>query len=185
MATPRRRASSEESQRLLVSDSGPLIVFAIAGLLPTLRELRGPVLVPSAVLRECLARPAKPGVREIDEALQCGVLVETLVEAVDQAQSKRKGEKDLRASSNLGDGEIEVLSVCKSNNYIAVIDEVRARKVAKLMKIKVVGSGGLLLELKRAGLIVAIQPVLDVWARHDYFIAPAIRAELLRLAQEA
>ncbi len=160
---------------LLVSDSGPLIVFAIAGLIPQLMQLRGSVLVPKAVLQECLVRPAKPGYREIQEALKAGHLLE--IESAPNLITSH-------SSTNLGDGELAVLSLCKSNDYIAVIDEVRARKLAKLMGIRYVGSGGLLLELKRAKLVSAIKPILDVWAAHDYFISSAIRNSLLEIAQE-
>jgi uncharacterized protein len=164
-----------------------LIVFAIAELLPALRELRGPLIVPSEVLHECLVRPAKPGVREIHEGLRDGFLVEIQADAtiVEPAQVFTQNTKALPSVSNLGEGEIAVLSICKRFDYIAVIDEVRARKVAKLMGVKLVGSGGLLLELKRAGLVAAIKPVLEIWARHDYFIAQAVRHSLLRLAQES
>jgi uncharacterized protein len=165
-------------QSLLVSDSGPLIVFAIASLLPILKNLRGPLVVPSAVLNECLLRPAKPGVREIQDALAQGCLIEmqpdASIAALDSAANL----------GNLGEGEIAVLSACKALGYIAIIDEVRARRLAKFMKITHVGSGGLLLELKRTGLITSIRPTLDLWAQHDYFISPSIRQSLLEIAQE-
>jgi predicted nucleic acid-binding protein len=162
-------------KQLLVSDSGPLIVFAIAGLLPALGQLRGPLLVPSAVLNECLARPSKPGVSEIRNALINGSLLEIQPSSTHDT---------LRSDSALGQGEIAVLSICKAKGYIAVIDEVRARKLAKFMQINYVGSGGLLLELKRAKIIAEIKPVLDTWAAHDYFISDAIRGSLLTIAQE-
>ena len=163
---------------LLVSDSGPLIVFAIAGLLPVLKNLRGALLVPTAVLHECLLRPAKPGVREIQDALAQGCLIEMQADAsltpIDSAANP----------GNLGEGEIAVLSACKAYGYIAIIDEVRARRLAKFMNITYVGSGGLLLELNRVGLLSAIRPTLDLWAQHDYFISPSIRQSLLGIAQE-
>jgi uncharacterized protein len=174
------------TRRILVSDSGPLIVFAIAELLPLLSQLRGPLIAPSAVLHECLARPAKPGVREIQEALRQGFLVEIQSDAalLEPHRTVTEHPEALPSFVGLGEGEIAVLSICKKYDYIALIDEVRARKVAQLMGVELVGSGGLLLELKRAGVLAAIKPVLEIWARHDYFIAQSVRHSLLRLAQE-
>lgn len=126
-------------------------------------------------MNESWLRPAKPGVREIQEALAQGFLKEVEIDTTSI---------ELRPKSNLGDGELAVLSICQANDYVAVIDEVRARKLARLMDIKLVGSGGLLLELKRSNLIYAVKPILDLWAQHDYFISNAMSLSILKIARE-
>jgi predicted nucleic acid-binding protein len=80
----------------------------------------------------------------------------------------------LIASWDLGKGESEVLSLAmqKGTNVTAVLDDLQARKCAKLLDIGLIGSVGLLTMAKRVGLVKAVKPeinkLIDVGIRIDY-----------------
>lgn len=66
----------------------------------------------------------------------------------------------LVAAWDLGRGESEVLSLAMQKRIGAkvVLDDLQARKCAKLLDIGLIGSVGLLLIAKRIGLVNAVQP---------------------------
>ena len=66
-----------------------------------------------------------------------------------------------------------------------VVDDKRARKVAKLNQIKITGSLGILLLAKQEGLISAVKPLLDQLRTSDIFINENLIAKTLRLASES
>ena len=67
------------------------------------------------------------------------------------------------AAWDLGQGESEVLSLGMQKGMGAkvVLDDLQARKCAKLLDIGLIGSVGLLLMAKRVGLINAVQPEIN------------------------
>ena len=160
---------------LLVADAGPLIVLGLAGLLAPVAQLHGALAVPAAVLAECLERPSLPGAAQIQAALADGYLQPVL-----------DGKPLVQASSvhGLGAGELAVLAYAQAHGLTALVDERRARSTAQRMGIRIVGSGALLVALKRATLIPSVGAVLDAWATHGYYVAGTVRAALLTAAGE-
>ena len=59
-----------------------------------------------------------------------------------------------------------------------------ARQVAERLNVPVVGSGAILLALKKHGLVTSIQPALAAWAKHGYFVSAKLKGELLARAGE-
>ena len=66
-----------------------------------------------------------------------------------------------------------------------LLDDSRARKIAKLNAISVVGSLGVLLLAKRNGLINLLKPRLVAIEDAGIFLSADLAAEVLRLASEA
>lgn len=63
---------------------------------------------------------------------------------------------------DLGPGESEVLSFAFSNpDYTAIVDDAAARRCARSLGIKVIGTGGLLVLAKRKGLVESIIPCIQ------------------------
>jgi predicted nucleic acid-binding protein len=89
------------------------------------------------------------------------------------------------AAGGLGRGELEAMALYKRLDADRLlVDDMRARKVAHLNSIQVVGSVGVLLLAKERGLLLAVRPPLDVIQRAGIHLSPAIVAEALRLAEE-
>jgi predicted nucleic acid-binding protein len=161
--------------QLLVADAGPLIALAVAGVLP--QALLGfGLLVPQAVLDECLADAYAPGADEIAQASRAGAFM-----LVPDAQI---APLDPAYAAGLGSGEIAVLAYAAQHQHVALVDERRARRVAQRLGVAVVGSGAVLLALKSMGLLAAIRPALVAWEAHGYHVAPALRGDLLARAGE-
>lgn len=164
---------------LLVADSGPLIVLAVANVLPQTIGLYKTLWVPQAVVDECTATPHAPGATAIRAALGgkrpgLTLIAESEIAPLDPAYAQ-----------GLGSGEVAVLAYAAQHGYIALIDDRRARTIARRLNIVTVGSGTVLLALKANGRIDSIRPALEAWQAHGYFVAPAIVGELLRRAGEA
>lgn len=161
--------------RLLVADAGPLIVLGVADLIARVAQLYGPLAVPAAVVAECLERPGLPGADPIRSALVARHLLPVLDATPDAPRNLLHG---------LGAGESAVLAYAQAHGLTALIDERRARRTAQRLGIPLIGSGALLVALKRAASIPSVGAVLDTWAAHGYFVAAAVRNALLVAAQE-
>lgn len=162
--------------RLIVADAGPLIALAIGGVLPACITLLGGLLVPQDVLDECTADPSAHGAAVIAALSRQGG-----IKIVDHAAL---APLDPAFAQGLGTGEIAVLAYASSHGLIALIDERRARRVARGLNVRVIGSGALLVDLKLQGAIQSVKPVLAAWKAHGYFLADSIRKEILLRANE-
>lgn len=161
--------------QLLVTDAGPLIALAVADVLQITLQ-RFDLLVPQAVLDECLSDSYAPGAAPIAEAcrqLQLTVVPDAAITQLDAAYAM-----------GLGSGEAAVLSYAAQHGQVALIDERRARRIAQRLGVRVVGSGAVLLALKSQGLIASVQPVLAAWQAHGYYLSPKLQSELLARAGE-
>ncbi|MEM1367738.1 MAG: DUF3368 domain-containing protein [Cyanobacteria bacterium P01_H01_bin.15] len=65
-----------------------------------------------------------------------------------------------------------------------LLDDRRSRSVAVNLGITVMGTVGMLLRAKRAGLIFSVQPIMDELAHHGFLVEPKLRTEALLLAGE-
>jgi uncharacterized protein len=161
--------------KVVVADAGPLIALAVAQLLPfALKQFQ--LYVPQVVVDECLADMYAPGAQSVFEAFGQAaftLIPQSAIEPLDSAYAM-----------GLGSGEVAVLSYARKHNQVALIDERRARSVAKRLGVAVVGSGAVLIALKHSGVIASIQPALKSWHAHGYFLAPAQRNQLLSAAGE-
>ena len=161
--------------QLVVADAGPLIALAVAGVLPLALE-QFEFCVPQAVMDECLADMYSPGAQSIFEASRqpaFTLIPNSAIQALDSAYAM-----------GLGSGEVAVLSYAHEHSQIALIDERRARRIAQKLGVSVVGSGAVLLALKKCGAVASIQPPLKAWAKHGYFLSPALQNQLLASAGE-
>jgi uncharacterized protein len=65
-----------------------------------------------------------------------------------------------------------------------ILDDGLARRFAETLNIRLTGTVGLLLDAKRAGLVPAVEPLLDQLQSLRFRLAPGTRKALLRLAGE-
>ena len=145
----------------VVTDTSPLIALAVMGLLPILRKFFNTVLVPSAVVRECLEDLSKPMADNIADALANRLLVE---------QSVTDREYYELLTEILGPGEAETIALAKEKNAVALIDDAAGRKVAVRESIDVTGSLYVLIRAKREKLIPEVTPLLNRLLEHGYHL---------------
>jgi predicted nucleic acid-binding protein len=148
---------------LIVTDTSPLIAFERLGrldLLPALYE----VLAPEAVVREFGTHP--PWLR--------------LVHVEDSALRD-----ELRAVLDEGEAEAIALAVERPGCAL-LLDESRGRRVAERFGLDVVGTLGVLVRAKRAGLVPAVRPLVAALREaHGFRVAAEVVASALREAGEA
>ncbi len=161
--------------QLIVADSGPLIALAVADCLPlTLKHYE--LLVPQAVITECTKDTYAPGATMIAACAQhvhCRVIAEADITPLDAAYAM-----------GLGSGEQAVLSYAAMHQHVALIDELKARRIALRMNVPLIGSAAILLSLKHAGEIISVKPALNAWAAHGYFVSKQLQAQIISLAGE-
>jgi predicted nucleic acid-binding protein len=143
------------------------------GLLDLLRKLSSKIIVPPAVVDE-IAVGKNLGVSLPDPS------------TLDWVGIRRPtSESALPLITDLGEGETEVLMLAlELHDSVVILDDDLARRVAKALKIRHTGTLGVLLDAKRADLILKIAPSLDQLDALRFRLAPHTRAAVLKLAGE-
>jgi uncharacterized protein len=91
----------------------------------------------------------------------------------------------LALSSDLGPGEAAVLALAlESRNAVVILDDNLARRVARLLKIPMTGTLGLLLDARKKGLVSEIKPLLDRLDQLNFRVSTETRAAVLKAAGE-
>ena len=152
-----------------VVDTGPLIILYQIGLLPLLRDLYERLFIPEAVRDELLKGPS-------GQAILASGLVE--VKPVSDIGSV----EILRAF--LDEGEAEAIQLARELQATIIIDERRGRRVAKSLRLRVRGTLGILLELKRRGLIDSVKSFIDRMFEKGYYLSEELVTEVLKIAGE-
>ncbi len=159
----------------LVVNSSPLIALVAA--LPDFGVIQALVerfIVPREVLEELSAGQSKDDTAAVVEDFDWCEVRESL-------PSLRS---DLVAS--LGRGEASVIQTALNEDLpLVLIDEVRGRRVARLAELKVIGSLGLLVELRRADLIPFVSEAIAKMQRKGIHLAPHLIRITLEAAGEA
>ncbi len=156
---------------LIVADSSALIALAICNCIDALDKVFDKINVPQAVFDEVII-PGKPEAEILRNYLEGKIVNIDLAGFVIDA-------------GGLGRGELEAMALYKKLQAdFLLIDDKRARKVARLNNIEIIGSQGVLLFAKQKGLIKKIKPLLDKLRTSDIHISQRLIKKTLRLANE-
>ena len=157
---------------LVVADSSALLALAACDCLTVLDALFEDVRVPGAVFRECTVQ-GKPPTDMLRTYLQDRVDDVDLMEFV-------------VAASGLGQGELEAMALYKRLRADRLlIDDGRARRVARINGVEVIGSVGVLVLAKSQNLVPAVGPLLDRIISAGNHVSEGLVSEALRLSGEA
>jgi predicted nucleic acid-binding protein len=159
---------------IIVSDAGPLIGLAKIRKLNILNKLFEKVKIPPSVFHELRITSSRPGAIEFKEAIEITKWIEVsdpvniphiLLNAIEQ-------------------GEAEAIALAKKEGLVLLIDERRGRKIAKKEKVKITGTGAVLVAAKKKGVIKKVSPVLNELLECGYRISGGLRKRILALAEE-
>jgi predicted nucleic acid-binding protein len=157
---------------IIIADSSPLICFAILKKLELLPEVSEEILVPPAVFDE-VGKVGKRHAKELRAFLKDRVRMPQNRLAVDMLR------KDLDA------GEAEAIVLARElSPSVLLLDDFKARRIAMLNDLPVIGSIGVLLRLKEMGHIAAIRPELERLMRKNIRIGEELYRKALVLAGE-
>ena len=88
--------------------------------------------------------------------------------------------------TQIGDGESEAIALAlEAGDSFLLLDDKKARRIAKQLNLKIIRTIGLILRAKKLGLVNEIKPVLDDLQKADFRIKDSLYQEALRLANEA
>lgn len=137
------------SNEIWVINASPLILLGKLGRNDLLESLARQVIVPQAVFQEVAAGASG------DAAMK---------EALDWATPRVHDDILIPPSIlgwDLGAGESQVLAHCLAGGHRAVLDDGEARAAAKVHSVPLVGSLGVILRARKAGLIPAARPLVE------------------------
>jgi predicted nucleic acid-binding protein len=157
----------------VICNTSPLQYLHQLQLLPILPALTTHVIVPPAV------------VEELDAGRALGVNLPdprgyTWIDIREPAAATA-----LPLVKDLGPGETQVLMLgLELRDAVVVIDDALGRRMAEALALRLTGTLGLLLDAKRAGLIVAVSPFLDRLEALRFRVSAETRAAVAKLAGE-
>jgi len=132
---------------VVVSDAGPLIALGRLDLLRVLSAQFAQVLVPQAVLDECLARPAQADAIRIRHAIETGGLTVHEVSPI--------------AEDGLDLGERAAIALARAIGAGLLMDDRAARAYAEAHGLRVIGTLGILVRARNRGLVPELKPLID------------------------
>ncbi len=137
------------SNEIWVINASPLILLGKLGRTDLLESLALQVIVPQSVFQEVAAGAS-------DDA--------AMKEALNWASPRVQNDILIPPSIlgwDLGAGESQVLAHCLAGGQRAVLDDGEARAAAKVHSVQLVGSLGVILRARKAGLIPAARPLVE------------------------
>ena len=146
-----------------ISNSSALIALDQIGLLGVLNQLYGTVTIPRAVAEEIgLALPKWLSVRSVQN--------QSLVQSLQMS---------------LGPGESEAIALaCECSVSRVILDDKKARRVARQLRLPVTGLLAILLQAKQQGFIASIREVIAELTAAEFFVSESLIDEALRRAGE-
>lgn len=156
-----------------IANTSPIQYLHQLGRLNLLRELFGRIMVPT------------PVISELDAGRQCGVPLPELrgIEWIEIVAESRRSPRLL--AWDLGSGELAVLSLALERpGCVAILDDRLAREAALWLKIRFVGTAGILIRAKRAGLLPSVSIELQRLQDLGFRLTPQTRKNILDLAGE-
>lgn len=134
-----------------VSNSTPLIYLAKVNKLELMRELFQQVFIPDSIYHEVVTRGKElriPDAAIVEKAVNSWILMEKVKE------DTYKEYAFLTTNPRLGLGEKEALLLCKqleADYFLA--DDKEARRIAKMLNIKPVGTCGIIIAAYKRGIV--------------------------------
>ena len=157
---------------IIVSDSSPLISFAILNKLSLLEKIFDDLYIPQSVFNEITSQN-KPFTQKLQSFTEHRV---------------RQVKNDFAVELLLKDldvGEAEAIVLAKENNIRDIlIDEYKGRKIAFTEGLFPIGTVGVLIQAKKKGFINALKPELDKLVVNHRRISKELYTKALNLAGE-
>ena len=150
-------------ETIIITDTSCLIALTKTGALDILPLMYRRIIVTSTI------------VEEFGEALP------QWIEVIDAPDPKYQ--QMLEKSLDAGEASAIALAVALEN-VLLILDDLKARKEAKRLGLKVTGTLGVLFRAREKGYIPALKPYIDKLQTLDFRISPDVVKELLALSNE-
>lgn len=155
----------------VIVNSTPVIGLANIGKLDILRQMYGAITIPQAVFDEIKSPSVQRQVNANRDWIR--------VEQINDASQKQMYRAKLHA------GEVEVMILAQEKKAdLVILDDNAAKKTAKFLGLRVIGTLGILVLAKKRGYIKEVSPVLDALKRDGFFVSDDLCDLVLRQADE-
>jgi predicted nucleic acid-binding protein len=156
---------------ILVADSSALIALSVCNALQFLDVLFKEIKVPKAVFDEVTVEGEK-------ESIELSKYLKDKIESVSM-------EDYVITDFSIGEGDLEAMALYKKLGADKLlVDDKRARKLAQLNGMNIIGSLGILLIAKEKKLIEKIKPYVEIIKGSDIYISEELIDSVLELAGE-
>jgi len=158
----------------VVSNSSSIIHLAKLGQIHLLRDFYGTILIPKAVQAECLVagndREEVTSIKNADWLKVYSVKNVALVKLL---------------SSEIDEGESEAIALAiEQQADLILLDDADAREKAKIYKLSITGTLGILLRAKKEGKIISFADVLEKIRATGFWINDKLKRQFLSKAGE-
>jgi len=148
----------------IVVDTSSLIALEKINLLPILCKIYKEVIIPESVIKEFG-----------NIALPCLSIRKVEINLI----------KLLTTDLNLGKGEADVIALASQTGLKVIIDDLKARRVAENMGLRVTGTIGVLVKAERAGLIRSAYDKVKELRDRGFYVAEELLEEISRFKKNA
>lgn len=167
-------------QPKVVSNSSPLIYLAKISRLDLIKNVYGQIWIPKAVFNEVVTQGKTLKITDasiIEEAVGKWILKERINSETDSKYAF------LDENNKIGLGEKQALKLCKQLNAdVFIVDDKEARRVSRILKIKPIGTCGILVQAHRKGLISTneAEQILDDLIKAKFRIDPTVYRSIIK-----
>lgn len=148
---------------VVIADTSCLIILGKIGRLGLLKELYGEVLVTPEIVHE---------------------YGKSLPEYFITREYQNRDRMEL-LELQLDRGEASAIALAKERkSSILILDDYKARVVAKSIGLRITGTLGVILKAKKEGVILSVGQVLEEIERTNFRLSPNLRERVLKLADE-
>jgi len=159
-------------EKPVISNNSPLVALWHLDLLPLLRDLYTEIWIPREVEKEFLGIEQKSRQVALNNA--------PWIKTVDLTDSEKAS-----VYNRLDSGEAAVLALAiEREARLVIIDEKKARQEILKIGLPFIGTVGILLEAKEAGLISSIKPLLIILQEKGIYLHESLIAYALKEAGE-
>ena len=159
----------------IVSNTSPITNLAAGGQLSLLKQLYDQIVIPQAVYQELVR-----GGQTIPGAIE--------VQTLDWIQTRTVTNiaflSLLKGQLHEGESEAIALAIELKAEWL-LIDEQLGRQVAAEQHLRFTGILGILIEVKRKGLIASVKPILDnLIVTAEFWVSPLLHKRVLQTVEE-
>ncbi len=160
--------------KVIISDTGPLIALAKIDKLYILKNLFDEIVIPKEVYKELRLNYKYKETNSLKLAIKDGWIKNVV--------SKNKPSVTILNTLDLG--EAEAITLAKELKYPLLIDEKKGRNVALKENVKIIGTVGILIIAKKKGLIKNIKQLMNEMQKSGYRISKILYKKALSLTKE-
>lgn len=177
----RIRSQRDSVRPTLIFNATPLIYLVKVGLAARLNLIPYRLVTTEAVYREVVEEGVRKGVSEVQELnrlFKAGVI--GIEKADDTTLRRLKG-------SGIHGGEESVISLALKLQSMVVMDDQRARQIAKTLGVKVTGTPHIVLHMVKQKILTKdeAKKVVDMMVEEGWRCGPNHYSDILRLIDEA